>query len=117
MDAQNIKRTFRYRVISAAGAETKHAAQMGPSPTLKELHDTVEPHLGGNGMEHVLVLLAGRPADMFVDEIGVLKGLPRNEKATLIYRANWMARHPKCDRETLPWIAGAAVLFYRRVWF
>ena len=116
MDAQNIKRTFRYRVISAAGAETKHTAQMAHSPTLKELHDTVEPHLGGNGMEHVLVLLAGRPADMFVDEIGVLKGLPRNEKATLIYRANWMARHPADNPETLPEIAGPVVIFDEIVW-
>ena len=66
--------------------------------------------------EHVAVLHEGRRADMFVDEDGHAKRLPRNEAATRIYRANWMAHHPDDDPEALPWIAGLAVLFGRRVW-
>ena len=55
--------------------------------------------------------------DMFVDETGHAKDLPRNEAATAIYRANWLRQHPGTDPESLPFIAGPAVLFDRRVWF
>ena len=58
----------------------------------------------------------GRAAAMFVDEDGHAKGLPRNEAATAIYRASWMARNPRDDPESLPWIAGDAAIFGRRVW-
>jgi hypothetical protein len=54
---------------------------------------------------------------MFVDEDGHGRERPRNEAATTIYRANWLRQHPGVDPETLPWIAGPAVLFDRRVWF
>lgn len=56
--------------------------------------------------------------DMFIDEDGHSRDRPRrNEKATAIYRANWLRQHPSTDPETLPWIAGPAVLFDKRVWF
>ena len=67
-------------------------------------------------MEHVAVLYQDRPADMFVDEIGAIKSLPRNEAATAIYRANWLKQHPRTDPESLDAIYGPAVLFHRIVW-
>jgi hypothetical protein len=54
---------------------------------------------------------------MFVDEMGLPKNLPRNEKATEIYRNNWLTQHPGADPDSLPHIAGTAVIFSRRVWF
>jgi hypothetical protein len=72
---------------------------------------------GAEYPEHVSVLFKGAPADMFVDETGVLKGLPRNEAATAIYRANWLKQHPEQDPEALPHIAGTAVVTGRRIWF
>ena len=53
---------------------------------------------------------------MFVNETGIVKKLPRNDEATRLYRANWLKRHPKDDPESLPYIAGAAVVFEERVW-
>jgi hypothetical protein len=48
--------------------------------------------------------------------MGHPKGLPRNENATVIYRRNALLRQGVKDPETLPWIAGPAVLFERIVW-
>lgn len=87
------------------------------------LRDYVEPLVGGP-MEHVRVWWAfygkGSPAylDMFVNENGRLVYLPRNERATAIYRNN-VLRHqkPAPPAEALPWICGTAVLFSRKVWF
>jgi hypothetical protein len=55
--------------------------------------------------------------DMFVDEDSHGRERPRNEAATTIYRANALRQFPGTDPESLPWIAGPAVLFDRRVWF
>jgi hypothetical protein len=113
----------RYRVI-APGERVPAVEGLveWPRPTLDALRALVMPILGGAEMEHVLVLadfsgngeLVAR--DMFVDEMGVLKGLAENPLATAIYRAAWLRHDPYCDPETLPWIAGAAVLFEQRVW-
>jgi hypothetical protein len=72
----------------------------------------------GNEIEHVNVWHTGKYLDMFVDETGVLKALPRNEQATTIYRANVLAHEPETvgDIEELPFIAGDAVLFMEKVW-
>ncbi len=84
-----------------------------PWPALRAL---IERALDGAALEHVTVLWQDRRADMFVDEIGVLKDLPYNEEATAIYRANWLAQHPATEPEALPFIAGPAVLFDDIVW-
>jgi hypothetical protein len=78
----------------------------------KELQET----LHCNWPEHVSVLFEGKPADMFVDENGHAKNLPRNEAATAIYRAYSLRQHPNTDPESLPFIAGTAVLFDAPVW-
>ena len=70
-------------------------------------------------LEHVTVLHDGKRADMFVDEMGHVRmdgPKPRNDVATGLYRANWMAQHRGQDPEDLPFIAGNAVLFDRIVW-
>ncbi len=72
---------------------------------------------GAEYPEHVSVLFQDRSTDMFVDETGVLKGLPRNEVATAIYRTAWLKAHPNGNPESLPHIAGIAVVTGRRIWF
>jgi len=92
-------------------------------PGYDRLRALLDPLLDGGNLEHVSVLadFAGglnfKPADMFVDDDGHSKGLPRNETATVIYRRNWLLRHPDVDPESIPFIVGPAVLFHRRVWF
>ncbi len=67
------------------------------------------------------MLHEGQRRDMFVSEYGRLQmpgrgPLPRNERATAIYRTLALVQAPATDPERLPWIAGPAVLFERRVW-
>jgi len=82
----------------------------------------VEPLLGDNEpLEHVAVLHDGKRRDMFVSEYGHMRlttrePLPINDRATAVYRNNWMTQHPDQDPETLPGIAGNAILFHRIVW-
>jgi hypothetical protein len=89
----------------------------------EELKRQVEA-ITGDPMEHVNVFTdfgGGREyryLDMFVNEAGHLQGMQRNERATEIYRNNVMVHEPfPPPAETLPWIAGPAVLFSERVWF
>lgn len=85
------------------------------------LRDLVEA-IVGEPFEHVNVFAdfdggtAFRYCDMFVNELGHLSDLERNENATIIYRRNALMHIRDCDPEELPWIAGPAVLFRQRVW-
>lgn len=91
-------------------------------PGFAQLDALLTPLLDGAGLEHVTVLadFSGGTdymrADLFVDEEGIKKRLPANGAATAIYRRNWMQQHPEQDPETLPYIAGPAILFDRIVW-
>jgi len=70
-----------------------------------------------NYYERVRVWHGGEYLDLFVDETGALKDLPRNEAATTIYRANAIAHMPDVkDPEELDAVFGVAILFHRRVW-
>ena len=110
--------TFDYRVFPVDDSAVKTGRIEWPSePGFVRINKLVQPLIGGGHIEHVSVLHDGARRDMFVDEEGRLKGMPRNERATAIYRTNWMTRHPDADPETLPHIAGVAVLFTRRVWY
>lgn len=92
------------------------------SPGYKTIAALVEPILGeGEPLEHVAVLVGEARRDMFVSELGhvalTTRGpLPINFKATEIYRHNWMTQHPDDNPDSLPTIAGTAVLFHRIVW-
>lgn len=106
------------RIIKADGTEEVRDFAWPEAPGYAAIRDLVEPILGqGRYLEHVTVLHEGERTDMFVDDSGLTDGLPRNEKATAIYRANWLSQHPGCSPEALPFIAGDAILFSRRVWF
>jgi hypothetical protein len=104
-------------VLRADGSAQTTDVFMPEEPGFELLDQLIRPLLDGADLEHVSVLHQGARADMFVDEAGRLRGLPRNDVAPAIYRAATMRRAPKTDPETLPYIAGAAVLFDRQVWF
>lgn len=83
----------------------------------RDLANVIRPLLDGADFEHVRVFHEGEYRDMFVDEIGQLKGLPRNERATEIYRCNVLTHEiPPPDPESLPDVVGSAVLFDKPVW-
>lgn len=107
----------KYTVIRPDGTEQTHQIRLPAAPTLQTLRSLIVPHLAGGDLEQVSVLHNGKGTDMFVDEEGLLKRLPRNDKATAIYRAHYLKQHPGIDPEQLGFIAGTAVIFDRRVWF
>jgi hypothetical protein len=111
-----------YTIYRTDGARERGAVDWPESPSLKQIHALLDPIIEGP-IEHVLVLnpatVEVSAADMFVDEMGhVREGGPksRNDAATVLYRANWLRQNPGTDPESLPWIAGAAVLFDRIIW-
>jgi hypothetical protein len=108
----------KYRVFSEAGTFADHEILMDEKPRYDDLRSLVEPHLGGARLMHVRVLcpLLGEWTDMFVDEMAALRRLPRNDAATRIYRNGFLSKRPDDDPETLPYVAGAAVVFLRTVW-
>ena len=104
-------------VIKPNGDLVSKPHQLPRDPGYDALRALVLPHLAPGGMERVAVLYAGNPCDMFVDDEGLIKRLPFNRVATGIYRANSMRHDPKQNPDDLPFIAGVAVLFDRKVWF
>ncbi|MDB5412095.1 MAG: hypothetical protein JWR10_430, partial [Rubritepida sp.] len=107
----------RYRVYEPGQPERSAEAELPPRPGLDQLKAVIMPLLGCEQMEHVWVLWEGRQADMFVDETGVLKGLPENQVASAIYRAAFLRRNPGANPNALPAIHGTAVLFESQVWW
>jgi hypothetical protein len=107
-----------FLIIQPDGTEETRQVLLAAEPSLSALAAIIQPIIGdGQDFEHVAVLHDGKRTDMFVNENGLLMGLPRNPGATVIYRNNWMSSHPKDDPESLNFIVGPAVLFRRRVWF
>lgn len=88
------------------------------------INNYVQPLLNGANIERVNVWLTpsyipganGYYTDMFVDEIGRLKLLPINTRASTIYHANILTHEPDMKHDLVP-IFGTAVLFLRRVWY
>jgi len=106
-----------YVAIHPSGREDRFIARLPIRPTYNEIAKVVAPHFPNAKFEHVSVLWDHKPLDMFVDESSQIKGLPKNIRATKIYRNNWMQTHPAADPEALPDIAGLALLFFRRIWY
>ena len=114
------------RILRPGAEDEVQEFDLPKEPGYDRLKAIIEPILCGR-LERVSVLAdfnCGEdfePLDMFVDDEGQIKGLPRNEEATTLYRrANQLgltaapkAQHP----EFLHFIAGPAILFSRRVWF
>ena len=93
-------------------------------PGFQRLKAIIEPIIRADRahahFEHVSVLHDGKPADMFVDDEGVLHDLPANMPATRVYHANSIARgepHLNGVMPGAPIIRGVAILSSRRVWF
>lgn len=103
-------------IVFRPGQKPEHRTVPKPAG-LDQIRRMVCPLLEDADLEHVAVLYNNAPHDMFVDEIGTLQGLPRNEEATAVYRASWLSRNPSDDPESLPAIHGPAVLTLSKVWF
>jgi hypothetical protein len=108
----------KYRVIPETGTFADHEILMAKKPVYEDLRRLIEPHLSGARLMHVRVLCPTLRdwADMFIDDMGALKRLPRNDAATMIYRNGHLSKNPNDDPEKLPYIAGPAVVFLRPVW-
>lgn len=106
-----------FTIIHTDGKEEMRTAELPATPNYWDIKAIVDPIIAGDYFEHVTVLHNDVRTDMFVDEDGLGKELPRNEKATAIYRANWLKHNPSALPESLPFIAGTAVLFSRQIWF
>jgi hypothetical protein len=108
-------RQFTYHVLKPDGREQEHVTTLAQNPSADEIRKVVRRYMDG-APEHVSILRHDRRADMFVDEDSHLKRLPRNEGATALFRAVALNLDPGRDPETLPFIAGPAVLFDDVVW-
>jgi hypothetical protein len=112
----------RVLVMTPDAPNERRAFELPERPDYHEINKLMQLLIGCEHCEHVSVLadfnggIDFRRADMFVDELGHQKRLPRNENATAIYRRNALLHQGEKDAESLPWIAGAAVLFQRIVW-
>lgn len=117
----------RLLIMRPGQMNERREIELPREPGYHLLRDILTPYLDGAALEHVSVLAdfdGGenyKPSDMFVDDEGLIKWLPRNEEATVIYRrANQMGRSaaPKVSNpELLSYICGPAILFDRQVWF
>ena len=104
-------------VYHADGREEVVETDLPARPSLNQINKVLAPYFPNAYTEHVNVLRDGRHTDMFVDEDGHTKRQPRNEKATAIYRNNWLTQHPNTDPESMACIVGTAVVFSDRVWY
>lgn len=112
----------KYQVIQADGSVEEHTIEWPEDPGYDAISKIVNPYLNGEPLEHVTVLYNDARCDMFISELGhvhlTTRGpLPVNTTATEIYRGNWMKRNPSDDPDSLPTIAGIAILFERRIWY
>lgn len=100
-----------YQVIPANPIQPIRTGEGSISDEPGELERVANQHLGGGRAQRIEVLDGGDFKEMYVDDIIHLKDLPRNERATALYRADYLADNPLVDPESLPYIAGTAVLF------
>lgn len=108
----------KYYIIRPSGEWEEGNIDWPKEPGYELIRDLVEPIVDGP-LEHVAVLYKDRRADMFVDELGHVRGIKKehNEEATKIYQTNWLKIYPGTNPDTLPSIVGTVVLFDRIVWF
>lgn len=120
-----VKTIFRFIPADSTQPEREDTIDWPEDPGFAAIDALVRPLLGGAEIEHVTIWLTsdyapgdGEYTDMFVDEIGQIKGLPANERATRIYHANILTHRPDLAGQwNLSPIHGDAVVFLRRVWF
>ncbi len=103
-----------YIVYLPGGQVEVGVKDLPEQPSLDELYAITKPYIKG-WLEHVSVNFGGA-RDMFVDEEGLLLGLPFNRFATEIYHAAAIGRG--ISPHVLSPVVGPAILFpKRRVWF
>src|SRR5262245_31118206 len=110
---------FDYQLIPADKHQPirRGTVVMSAKPAWEELDLFVADHLDCCTPMKVGLIISNEERDMFIDGIASMKELPRNELATSLYRANYLAKHPGTDPEKLPFICGPAILFDEQVWF
>jgi hypothetical protein len=113
----------RLLVMTPNFPNERRSFELPQRPSHDEISDLIGVLISGcERCEHFVVLadfnggLDFKDADMFADLERVQKKLPWNENATVISRRAAMLQGAK-NPKALPWIAGPAVLFQRRVWF
>jgi hypothetical protein len=123
MNAMGRMMETRLLIMKPDEPNERRTIELPERPGYPEIRDLVRLLIPGcEHIEHVSVLadfnggLDFRRSDMFVDEDGHAKRLPRNENATIIYRRNALMHQGVKDAETLSWIVGTAVLFQRTIW-
>lgn len=106
-----------YTIYRPDGTEELRSVEMRQDPGYDILAKLIKPIVGGD-FERVAIRHEGLSiyTDMFVNDVGALIGLPRNEKATTFYHAN-MRHGGVLPTANDPQIYGAAVVFHRPVWF
>ena len=89
------------QIVRLINERTKHVLAIGEIK-LKAGEEIYAPHRERAVLQRVSKLNAGPIT---------------NEQLRAIYRASALRRDPMRDPESLPWIAGTAVLFEKLVWF
>lgn len=112
----------KYKLIQVDGTITEGSVDWPKAPDFSQTKALVEPLIQTPGkpyayLEHVRVWELGSYVSMFVDDMGAVKELPINQKATVIYHANMYEHDPMSMPDGMPHIHGPAVLFSRNVWF
>lgn len=101
-----------YTIYEPDGTNSEHEVDLPARPGYDRLKAVLSPLFPGTHFEHVTIL---RGPDMFVDEIGAIRGLPVNEAATKLYQEAAIRRG--FDARDLSKIYGRAVVFHQRVWY
>lgn len=115
---QEIRMQTTYTLYLSDGTTQQHTVELPDTPGFHDLSKIIRPLIGkGRDFERVNVFHEGRYTDMFVDDEGVIDGLPINHAATAIYRNNVLTHVPGSVAEDQPAIHGPAVLFDQKVWF
>ncbi len=109
-----------YAVLRPLAPPTHAVVDWPKAPHFGLICGVVCPLLDGEALQHVQVRLAGVPRDMFVADFAafprLFDSLLFNSEATRMYRAAWIAAHPRVDPDQQPTIFGNAVVFDQPVW-
>ena len=108
-----------YTIIQPTGPEVETSVDWPNDPGYDLIKRLVLPILKFRrkeaNLEHVSVLYQGQRADMFVDDMSAIEGLPPNPRATAIYHAASKAAGISTGNASQ--IYGTAIVFHRKVWF
>jgi hypothetical protein len=104
-----LSRSVSMQVIPVQSPVSDVCALISGDP-IDDIDRAVAEYLEGGTPFRILMTLDGRPKALYVDDLAIPKELPRNERATRLYQAKYIANNPDADPATLPYVAGPAVL-------